>query len=179
MIREMSEETWMALLQTARRTASYSYDSETRKAQAVLDECCDEDDHHDFIKEISELAPETFNIHERLRLSFLHLCLLDPEQSPSDVTLPEPLLSVSPSLKSTSKLKLKKEKRIRFNLPSDGDKKDQDHQHDHLKNPISVRHSQTPSVTLKKNCRYYVCGEVLDTKDFSTLKNPKWLNDNF
>ncbi|XP_069108852.1 uncharacterized protein [Argopecten irradians] len=104
MIREMSEETWMALLQTARRTASYSYDIETRKAQAVLDECCDEDDHHDFIKEISELAPETFNIHERLRLSFLHLCLLDPEQSPSDVTLPEPLLSVSPSLKSTSKM---------------------------------------------------------------------------
>ncbi|XP_069112975.1 uncharacterized protein [Argopecten irradians] len=124
MIREMLEETWMALLQTARRTASYSYDIETRKAQAVLDECCDEDDHHDFIKEISELAPETFNIHERLRLSFLLLCLLDPEQSPSDVTLPEPLLSVSPSLKSTSKLKLKKEKRIRFNLPSDGDKKE-------------------------------------------------------
>ncbi|XP_033731122.1 uncharacterized protein LOC117320720 [Pecten maximus] len=74
-----------------------------------------------------------------------------------------------------TKLKLKKGKRVRFNQVSEvvgASKKGEA-----LEDIIQTDSLQPPKLVLKKNCRYYICGEVLDRKDFETLNHPGWLND--
>ncbi|OWF49635.1 hypothetical protein KP79_PYT01030 [Mizuhopecten yessoensis] len=165
MTRDMSKENWMEMLEKAKQTSGFSFDNVNRTAFAVLDGCCDEEEHDSLLREISDLAPAGLNMYARLQLSVLLLCLL-VKQSRFD--LKRNLHKESEEAAATFRAMIESLKPI-HKLHVDYT----------LGNIISVDSHQLPPLTfkLKKNSRYYVCGEVVDMKDFHTLKNPKWLND--
>ncbi|XP_060077515.1 uncharacterized protein LOC132557052 [Ylistrum balloti] len=204
MTKKMSKEDWMELVQKAKETSSFSFDNTSRTAHAVLDECCDEEEQHSLIQDISDLAPTELNMNSKLQLSYLLLCLLvkqgrfdlkrdlkkETEEAAAafremiealkaiDKLQSEPVPSVSDSLPSVlleqRSTKLKLKKGKRVRFNVPSTV---DHKDKSLEDLINVEIMQSTSAPLKKNCRYHVCGEVLGMKDFLTLKNPKWLND--